>query len=351
MQNMPLVSVIIPCRNEELWIGKCIESVLKTDYPKNLLELFISDGLSTDKTVEIALQYSEKYPFIKVLRNEKRIFPAAINLGYQNSTGDVIVILGAHAEYSSNYITENVKALYDHVVDNVGGVVEQIWPINNLVGKAITTVLSSKFGIGGASYRTGTDKPILVTTVFGGCYRRSVFEKIGLFNEDLISSSDIDFNVRLKRKGCKTLLIPDVKVLYYCAETNFKKFIQNNLRNGFWTIYPLKFVDYIPVTLRHLIPLFFVMGIFGTLLLSCFSIYFIWLLLFVLGLYLIVSITFSLQKIKEGIGLFLILPLVYFSLHFSYGLGSLYGLFKVLLSKQFYIMHFSKNDPDYAGPL
>jgi len=68
MQNMPLVSVIIPCRNEELWIGKCIESVLKTDYPKNLLELFISDGFSTDKTVEIALQYSEKYPFIKVLR-------------------------------------------------------------------------------------------------------------------------------------------------------------------------------------------------------------------------------------------------------------------------------------------
>jgi len=85
--------------------------------------------------------------------------------------------LGAHAEYSSNYITENVKALYDHEVDNVGGVVEQIWPIKNLVGKAITKVLSSKFGIGGASYRTGTDKPLLVTTVFGTDMSRSEHSK------------------------------------------------------------------------------------------------------------------------------------------------------------------------------
>ncbi len=339
----PKVSVIIPCRNEELWLGKCIESVLKTDYPKNLLELFISDGLSTDKTVEIALQYSAKYPFIKVLRNEKRIFPAAINLGYQNSTGDVIIILGAHAEYSSNYISDNVKALYENNVDNVGGLVEQIWPVKNLIGKAITIVLSSKFGIGGASYRTGAEKPMLVTTVFGGCYKRSVFSKIGLFNENLISSSDIDFNTRLKNSGGKTLLIPNVKVLYYYAETDFIKFIRNNLRNGFWTIYPLKFVDYIPVSLRHLVPLIFVLGIIGASLLSFVSIYFLYILCTVLGLYLITAIAFSAKKIKEGIALFLILPPFYFSLHSSYGLGSVYGLFRVLFSKQFYSMHFKKN--------
>jgi glycosyltransferase involved in cell wall biosynthesis len=342
MQKLPVVSVIIPCRNEELWIGRCIESVLKTDYPKESLELLISDGLSTDKTVEMASKYASKYPFIKVLRNEKRIFPAAINLGYKNSSGDVIVILGAHAEYSSNYISENVKALFDHEVDNVGGVVEQIWPVKNLTGKAITTVLSSKFGIGGASYRTGTDKPILVTTVFGGCYRRRVFEKIGLFNEDLTSSSDIDFNVRLKNSGGKTLLIPNVNVSYFYAETNFKKFIKNNLRNGFWTINPLKFVDYIPVTIRHLVPLIFVLGIFCASLLSLISIFFFWVLLSVLCFYLLVAIVFSFQKIKEGIGLFLILPFFYFSLHLSYGLGSLYGLVKVLLNRQFYTLHFSK---------
>jgi glycosyltransferase involved in cell wall biosynthesis len=351
MNYQPKVSIIIPCRNEELWIGKCIESVLKFDYPKSLLELFIMDGLSTDKTVEIAQQFAEKYPFIKVLKNEKRIFPAAINLAYRNSTGEVIVILGAHAEYSSNYISENVKALFENKVDNVGGVVEQIWPVKSIVGKAITTVLSSTFGIGTASYRTGTDKPLLVTTVFGGCYRRNVFENIGLFNEDLISSSDIDFNVRLKNYGGKTLLIPNVKVLYYYAETNFKKFIKNNLRNGFWTINPLKFVDYIPVTLRHLIPLIFVLGIIGALILSFFSIYFLWLLLFVLGLYLIIAIAFSFKKITESVSLFLMLPVFYLSLHFSYGLGSLYGLFKVLLSKQFYILHFLKNVPDYENRL
>jgi glycosyltransferase involved in cell wall biosynthesis len=333
MQKQPVVSVIIPCKNEEKWIGKCIESVLKNDYPHELLELFVVDGLSTDKTVEIAKSYQEKFPFVKVLKNEKRIFPAAINLAYENSKGDAIIILGAHAEYSTNYISDNINALYSYQVDNVGGLVEQIWPVKNFAGDAITVVLSSKFGIGGATYRTGTDKPVLVTTVFGGCYRRDVFERIGLFNEKLISSSDMDFNTRLKKIGGKVLLIPNVKVLYHYAETNYQKFIKNNFRNGFSTLNPLKFINYIPVSLHQLIPLLFVTGIIGASILSFFSNYFLWLLIFVLGVYFFVAFYFSFKFINKGIQYFLALPFFFFSLHFSYGLGSLIALISVLSFK------------------
>ncbi|MEI6123846.1 MAG: glycosyltransferase family 2 protein [Bacteroidota bacterium] len=342
MQQQPMVSVIIACRNEEVWIGKCIESIIKNNYPKDSLELFVVDGLSTDKTVEIAQSYQKKHAFIKILKNEKRIFPAAVNLAYKNSLGEVIIILGAHAEYSANYISENVKALFTNKVDNVGGLVEQIWPVKNIIGKAITMVLSSKFGIGGAKYRTGTDKPTLVTTVFGGCYRRDVFKRIGLFNEDLVSSSDIDFNTRLKRIGGKTLLIPNIKVYYHYAETNFSKFIKNNFRNGFWTINPLKFVDHIPVTIRHLIPLIFVSGIIGALLMSILSVYFLWILLAVMSIYLIASFSFSFRYIKIGLRYVFLLPFFFFSLHFSYGLGSFVAMIKVLFSKNFYKIRFSK---------
>ncbi|MFH0896403.1 MAG: glycosyltransferase family 2 protein [Bacteroidota bacterium] len=346
MQNQPIVSVIIPCRNEEMWIAKCVESVINNDYPKDSLELFVVDGLSTDKTIEIVKSYQEKYSFIKLLENEKRIFPAAVNLAYKNSKGEAIIILGAHAEYSSNYISENVNALFTHQVDNVGGLVDQIWPVKNTIGKAITIVLSSKFGIGGAAYRTGTDKPILVTTVFGGCYKRSVFDRIGLFNEDLISSSDIDFNTRLKRSGGKTLLIPNIKVSYYYAETNFKKFTKNNLRNGFWTVNPLKFVKNVSVTFRHLVPFIFVSGIISALLLSLLSVFFLWILLSVLGIYLIVAYYFSFKSLKHGLKYVLILPFFFFSLHLSYGLGSLVALLKVLFSRNFYKLRFSKTVND-----
>jgi len=332
-KNIPLVSILIPCYNEELFIEKCVYSIANNDYPKDKMEVFLLDGGSMDKTLEIGKQLEEKYSFVKILKNEKKIFPAAINLGFKNAKGEAIIILGAHAEYSTNYISDNIKALYEHKVDNVGGLVEQIWPVKNFTGDAITIVLSSKFGIGGATYRTGTDKPTLVTTVFGGCYRRDVFERIGLFNEKLISSSDMDFNTRLKKIGGKTLLIPNVKVYYHYAETNYKKFIKNNFRNGYWSVNPIKYLDYIPVALRHLIPLIFVSGIFGAAVLSIFSIYFLWILAAAFGIYLLAAYYFASKYINKGLKYFLALPFFFFSLHFSYGLGSLKALVEVVFYK------------------
>ena len=201
MQNLPIVSIIIPCRNEESWIAKCIDSVLNNDYPKNLLELFIVDGLSTDKTIEIAGRYAEKFPFIKILNNDKKIFPAAVNLAYRNSKGEAIIILGAHATYERDYISGCVKYLIELNADNVGGSLNTVGLTDTFVGRAITNVLSSSFGVGNSTFRTGTDKITEVDTVFGGCYARRVFDKIGLFNESLVSSSDMDYNTRLKNSG------------------------------------------------------------------------------------------------------------------------------------------------------
>jgi len=342
MNDLPLVTIIVPCKNEELFIDSCLNSVVKFDYPHSKLELFLVDGLSTDRTIDIANRYVEQYPFMKILTNEKIIFPAAINLALSKSEGDVVVILGAHAEYEPNYISKCVEYLNKLTADNVGGVLNTIGLNHSLISRAITYVLSSSFGVGNSTFRTGSEKIAEVDTVFGGCYRKSVFGRIGNFNENLISTSDMEFNKRLKKSGGKIYLVPEIITTYY-TRTSFKKFIMNNFRNGFWAIYPLRFVDDIPVSLRHFIPLFFLLGIIGGVILSYVALVFLYILTATLTLYLLVSFIASLKFIKHGVIYILIIPFLFPLLHLSYGLGSFNALIKLLFSSEFYKLHFSKS--------
>ena len=338
MQNLPKVTIIIPCRNEESFIEGCLNSVVNMDYPKEKIEIFVVDGLSTDKTVDIAIKYAEKYPFMKILKNEKRIFPAAVNLGHKKSSGEVIAIFGAHAIYESNYISLCVKYLEELEADNVGGVLNTIGLNDSVIGKAITNVLSSSFGVGNSTFRTGTEKIVESDTVFGGCYRKSVFEKIGIFNEYLISSSDMDFNTRLWKSGGKIFLIPEIIITYY-TRSDFPSFCRNNFRNGVWAIYPMKFIKYMPVSLRHLIPLIFVSGLFGSLILSFFISIFFYLFLAIVFSYSLTNSYFSgkIASKEKDFRYFFVMPVIFTTLHISYGLGSVVGLVKVLFSKNFHL--------------
>lgn len=333
MHNLPYLSVIIPFRNEEKFISQCLDSLLLNDYPKDKLEILLIDGLSTDKSIEIISTYIQKYPFIKIITNPKKIFPAAVNLGYTNSKGEVIAILGAHAIYNSDYFSKNVSNLYEYNADNSGGILETETVNKSIIGKTIAAALSSRFGVGNATFRTGSDKITEVDTVFGGCYKRSVFKKIGLFNENLISSSDMDFNVRLKNTGGKIILDPSVRAKYYTRST-FSKFIKNNFRNGFWAIYPIKFTKYIPVKLRHFIPLGFVMSLLCSAILSLLFPFFLIPLIAILVLYLSAATYFAFKNSDKGYNPLLLL-FFFFLLHFVYGIGSLFASVIVLFTRPF----------------
>jgi glycosyltransferase involved in cell wall biosynthesis len=308
-----LISVIIPCRNEEKFIGKCLNSILEQDYPKENLEVLVIDGMSEDKTREIIKEYSEKYSFIKFLENPNKFTPFALNIGIKNAQGEVILRMDAHAGYEKDYISKCVKYLKEYDADNIGGVMKTLSKEKTLVAKAIALCLSHSFGVGGSQFRKGTDKPMWVDTVFGGCYKKEVFDKIGLFNENLIRSQDMEFNLRLKRAGGKILLHPEI-VSYYYPKSKLKDFFLHNISDGIWAILPLKFVK-IPLRLRHYIPLIFVL----TLPLSIWP-------------YVLLSLFFS-AKIafdEKDIRLFFLIPAVFFCRHFGYGIGSIIGLIKLL---------------------
>jgi glycosyltransferase involved in cell wall biosynthesis len=330
----PFLSIIIPTRNEELFIGNCLKSILLDEYNRDFMEILIIDGMSIDDTRKIVTSFISENPVIRIIDNPKKLYPCAVNIGVKESKGDVILILGAHATYEKSYISKCVKYLFELEADDVGGVLNTVGLNNSVMGRAITNVLSSSFGVGNSTFRTGSDKITEVDTVFGGCYHRNVFERIGYFNENLVSSSDMDFNTRLKRSGGRIYLIPEIIATYYTRST-FSSFMKNNFRNGYWAIYPIRFLDYIPVSLRHFIPLFFLLGIIGGIALSFVSVIFLYILSGTLAVYFIASVFASLKFARKDEYSFLLLPLLFPLLHLSYGLGSLIAFIKVVISKLF----------------
>lgn len=323
---MKKVSIVIPTYNEEKFIKECVDSIINNDYPNK--EIIVVDGMSTDSTREILNSYEN----IIILSNEKKITPVAMNIGIKNSTGDYVMIAGAHTTYSENYISECVKRLDEGKCVVAGGTVVNKPGEDILMGRTISEVLSHPFGVGGGKYRIGYSKESLVDTVAYGVYKREVFEKVGLFNEDLVRNQDIDLNLRIKRAGYDLILVPKAKAVYY-SRTNLNKFLKNNFLNGYWVINSAKFSK-IPFSIRHLVPLFFVLFIVFGGVIASFVGFLKLAYVFILAFYFAIDLYFS-TKIKfqkKKVSIFMLF-MTFFLLHISYGTGSLIGILKYGIKK------------------
>jgi len=329
--NLSFVSIIIPCRNEKDFILRCLESLTKQDYPKDSLEVLVVDGSSEDGTKEIVAEFIKKNQFIRLLENPKRYTPIGMNIGIKEAKGEVIIRMDAHARYEKDYVSQCLKYLNKCKADNVGGAIKTLPSKDTIWAKAIAIVLSHPFGAGNSFFRIGSKNPRWVDTVFGGCYRKEIFKKIGLFNERLIRSQDIELNQRIRKSGGKILLAPDIKSCYY-SQSEFYGFLKHNFEDGLWTIYPMKFGVKI-FSWRHLIPLAFVLTIIILAEFSSFSKIFFFLFLVVIILYLSVSILVSifLATKEKNPALLMVLPVIFANRHFGYGFGSFWGLIRTIL--------------------
>ena len=327
----PFVSIIIPCRNEEKHIGKCLDSIIEQDFPKENLEVLVVDGDSTDRTREIVekLKIKNERLKIKLLANPKKYTPFGLNIGIKEAKGDVVIRMDAHAGYEKDYISKCVKVLQESGADNVGGAIKTLPAADTMAARAIAYVLSGPLGAVSV-FRLGSAKTMEVDTVFGGCYKKEIFEKIGLFDERMLRSQDIEFNKRLKKAGGKIILSPEIISVYYPQTTLFS-FLKHNFQDGVWVTYPLKFgVRYF--SLRHLIPLFFVSILMGLGFFSFFSktIFFLFLLDTVFYFAANKFISWRISRREKEPLLFPFLVIASVSRHFGYGLGSLWGLVKTL---------------------
>lgn len=327
-QSQPVVSITIPCRNEIKYISNLLDSILKSDYDKNLMEVFVVDGMSDDGTRElIEKNYLPKYKNIKILDNYKQKTPYAFNIGIKKSLGKIVIILGARHIISKNYISEVVECLsQSEEIGCVGGVVKNIY--ENKTSEVISKAMASPFGIGFNNFRSITEDAY-VDTIGSPAFRKSVFEEIGFFDENLTRNQDDDFSFRLIKSGYKILLKSSISIQYF-VRASFDKLYKQYKQYGYWKVFVNKKHRTV-TTLRQLFPLFFVLSFPLFFLLTLINYNFFYVFFVEMISYFLLSFIFALRINKFNIFQIFMQMYTCLILHFSYGLGYLEGIIDFLI--------------------
>ena len=328
-----MLSVIVPIYQEEKYISKCIDSMLSQDYPKDDLEIILVDGMSKDRTREIVATYTAKYPFIRMIDNPERIAPCAMNRGIKEAKGDVIMRLDAHVYYPKNYFSLLVEKLNELPgAENVGALCNTL-PVNDsITAQSIAAVLSSSFGMGNSHFRVGADNEMEVDTVPFGCFHRSIFDKVGLYDEELVRNQDDELNARIIKAGGKIYLIPQLVCEYYARDTAKKVYKMFYQYGVFKPLVNKKLGS--PATVRQFFPLFFVMGLLVGPVVCLFLPVLWWAYFAVIILWFILATSFSLKDSKN-LKRILTQNWIYFVVHFGYGWGYIVGIYKILFHRPF----------------
>ncbi len=304
MSGPPVVSVVVPCRNEAKYVGRMLDSILANEYPRERLEVLIVDGLSDDGTRAVISDYASRHPVIRVIDNPHRTTPYALNLGISRSRGTIIMRMDAHTYYPPNYIADLVAWLERSGADNVGGACLTVPAAATATARAIAAVLAHPFGIGNAQHRLGTNEPREVDTVL--------------------------------RAGGRVLLVPGVVTRYHARES-LQKLWRMFFQYGYFKPLVARKVGAV-MTARQLVPALFVSS---ALLAALFA---PWLgvarllLALELGAYVAADLISSLILARR-VGVFVALTssIVFPVLHLAYGVGYLLGTLDFLIRRRRFV--------------
>jgi len=324
--QFPFVSLIVPMKNECFFIEKCLQSMKNQEYSPEKFEVIVFDGLSEDDSWKLAEKYENQIKNFSLLSNPKVSQSAAWNKGIQMAKGDIIGIVSAHAELAEDYISNAVETLQRTGADLVGGPTNAI--AEGDLSKAIAAALNSPFGVGDAQFHY-TEKEIETDTVFMGLCWKSLYVRIGGFDEEMIRNQDDEFSYRLLKHGGRIICNPKIKSKYYSRATLnglWKQYFQY----GFYKVRVLQ-KHHAQMRLRQFIPFLFVLGLIFSILLTLVHPLGWIILAFVAGSYLFLNFVFSvLITMKEGRNLLFYIPLAFTIMHVGYGVGFIFGLVKFI---------------------
>src|SRR5438876_12125833 len=179
----PLVSVILPCRNEAGFIEACLDSILRQEPPEGGFEVLVADGVSTDGTREYLQQFAANNSQVRLLNNPGRIVSTGLNAALRAARGEVIIRMDAHTTYAPDYIRQCLAVLQETGADNVGGPMRT--QAHTYKERAIQAVFHSPFAVGGARSHDPQYEGYVDTVIYG-CWKKSVFERVGSFDEELV---------------------------------------------------------------------------------------------------------------------------------------------------------------------
>jgi glycosyltransferase involved in cell wall biosynthesis len=323
--SLPVVSIIIPCRNEASHVERCLASILASTYPTQLLDIVVVDGMSDDGTRSIVTEFTQSSSAVRMLDNPRRITPAALNIGIAAARGDVIMRMDAHSAYPPHYISRLVAWLSETGADNVGGACVTRPANESIMARAIAVGLSHPLGVGNSHFRLGTDAVRWVDTVPYGCYQRSVFDRLGGFDEALARNQDDEFNARLRRAGGRILLVPDV-TSEYVARDSLGKLWRMYYQYGLFKPLAVWKARSAP-TMRQLVPAAFVLSCAVAVLAAFNRSVGLVPLATLVALYAIAIASAAVSVARaHGLRVALASIAVFAVLHISYGVGYLKGL-------------------------
>lgn len=324
---MSKVSVIVPCYNEQATIRLLLVALREQTFPRAEMEVVIADGMSTDGTRDAIVKFQTDFPDlrVRVVDNPLRSIPSGLNRAIEASRGSIIVRLDAHSKPYPDYVANCVKALEDGRGDNVGGVWEIRPGANTWVAKSIAAAAAHPLGVGDALYRHAR-RAAEVDTVPFGAFKRELIDRLGLFDESLLTNEDYEFNTRIRKAGGRIWLDPSIRSVYF-ARSTLQELARQYWRYGYWKWRMLRrYPD--SLRWRQALPPFFVAGLLVSSVLSIFVPFFGFILAGVLLLYFSVLFLAGLgSAIQRGnpylmTGLLLAVPVM----HISWGGGFLWSI-------------------------
>ncbi len=323
-RTWPRVSIVIPMRNEGPTIERCLRSVLSQDYPEGSMEVLVADGQSTDDSRAKVERIAERDGRVRIIDNPTRIVPAALNRAIRAARGEIIVRVDGHTEVASDYVRRAVECLERTGAQVVGGPMRCAG--GGVVGDAIAVATSSRFGIGNSYFHYG-DREREVDSVYMGVFRRSVFEAVGWFDEELVCNQDDEFNYRVRRAGGRVVMCPRIRSLYR-NRTTLCSLARQYWRYGY---YKARVLQKHPQTMswRHAVPPLFVLALVGSLCLWPAGGWGRAPLALIAACYGAGASAVAATAVRRnGARVGCILPLVFTTVHVAWGAGMLAGLWR-----------------------
>ena len=321
------VSVVIPCYNEERFIGKVLEN-LAGQHPPEHYEIIVVDGMSTDGTRAAVTEFMRSHAemVVRLVDNPARNIPTALNLGIEEARHEIIVRMDAHSVPSENYVRRCVEGLQG----GRAAVVGMPWRIRasdeTLSARSIALAVAHPFGIGDAKYRMANSESQLVDTVPFGAFRKSLWREVGGFDETLLANEDYDFHYRVRQRGGRILLDSGGHSIYF-ARNSLGALAAQYSRYGRWKAQMVKRHPR-SLRLRQLVAPLFVVALVVLTVLSLFWPVALWALMAVVLPYaaLAAFVAFKLARREKDWRLWPFILVAFPVIHIAWGSSFLTGL-------------------------
>jgi glycosyltransferase involved in cell wall biosynthesis len=323
----PLVSVIVPCRNEAQFIESCLRSILRQNPPEGGFEVIVADGISTDGTAEILQDMVEQHPQLRVIKNPGRIVSTGLNAAIRAARGDIIIRMDAHTVFAPDYIRQCLAVCKETGADNVGGPMQKSG--RTYLERAIRAAYHSPFGVGGARSHDAAFEGYVDTVIYG-CWRKEAFVRFGFFDEELVRNQDDEHNLRISRGGGTIYQSRRIRSWYH-VRSSLPSLFRQFMQYGYWKVLVIK-KHRGPGSIRHLVPGLFVSAVVLSGVLALFWPPSLWLFASLFAIYALTVLGASLVAARRTEPkLVPVLPIIFACLHFGYGYGFLRGFFDFVM--------------------